>query len=257
MCRFMAFIGSPVSLEDVERFYKVNGVTNRDASGYLLILEDRAIMQKAPVRGELFIAAVKNVMAEYLPKARAGMFHCRLATNGTPSFNGNNHPIVYKRDNRLVGAIVHNGVVRPPYQLPSTGQTDTEQLLLHYLVNGAQSWNKFTGYGAVAMWIRGKFLVFRDGAPLYYKVTTKGGVIFTQTIETSTGWLEIPQRMLFKVKDTQLQLEAAVGFEKEWWYGNLLSLGKTSGNLGAWAGSAHGFSGVASRDKGCGCSGVG
>lgn len=231
MCRFMAFIGTPPSIEDIEKFYKINGMANRDASGYILFLEDgKALVQKAPVRGELFISVAKETMAKYLPKAKAGMFHCRLATNGTPAFNGNNHPIVYSKDGRLVGAIVHNGVVRPPHQLPSLGQTDSEQLLLHYLANGIQSWSKFVGYGAVAMWVRGKFMVFRDGAPLYYKVGD-GGVIFAQG--HSTGWLEVPPKTLFRVDNMQLQPEATVGFGKEW-YGNLLSCRTASGDIGAW-----------------------
>jgi len=122
------------------RLYRVSESRGKEAAGLALHVEgQRGVeVRKAAVRGSRLIAAPSS--RQLLDRAREGVVqgarvvllgHTRMVTNGDPSDNGNNQPVV---GDRVV--VLHNGIItnegslweRNP-DLERTHEVDTELVL--------------------------------------------------------------------------------------------------------------------------------
>ena len=76
-----------------------------DASGYIIAYEDKVVWWKEPIGSA---HAVRNFPA-FKQGIRFVLGHTRLATEGSPKENINNHPLVIGASKDLFG--IHNGMI--------------------------------------------------------------------------------------------------------------------------------------------------
>lgn len=119
------------------------------ASGFAYVGADNSLgVYKNPIPGS-------QLPLHELPRnAKAVILHTRYATQGTPKYNGNNHPVI-SPDRRI--ALVHNGVISNDHQLRGRlGLTaehgEVDSLVIPALIaqDGVASLSDLTGYAAVA-----------------------------------------------------------------------------------------------------------
>jgi len=183
----------------------------KDATGIAWEDNKRYRVLKAAVRVNDFIDL--EVFKKNLPemvKSKTILFHTRAATNGSPKFNGNNHPIHNDK-----GMIIHNGVVYPSEVLPAKGVTDSEQLML-----SVQKYGFKEGISKLCGSMAFSYIDFTDGAvylyseisPICYYIE-KGTLIFASTNLILAKGLGLPSKnirrmeenIVYKIENYQLK----------------------------------------------------
>jgi len=160
MCDFAAWSGK-ITRDELENIGLACGLRNRDATGVSFSLEGSIKTLKGPVNAEKFFKSDKwnAVWEEFGHKASSGMVHSRIATNGNPSNNVNNHPHV--SDNGSV--LVHKGIVKPVVQMEDAiSDCDSEQLLRSLDVYGLEK-----GLKNVSGWAHIAYIPFYDRYSMY------------------------------------------------------------------------------------------
>ena len=155
-----------------------------DASGIALANSDTGIaVCKSPKPAWEFLASeeYKNFITENLrPTTWAVLAHVRQATQGTPSENGNNHPLFKDKS-----AVVHNGiifnddVIFRQEKLDRNAETDSDILRAildkhGFTQKGIRALSKVSGTVAAAALHQdfpGKLLLLRSGGPLTIAAT--------------------------------------------------------------------------------------
>ena len=196
MCKLMACVGVPFSLRTIEHFYNKFSGGNPHAAGYALYHDNSVLLGKQPGPGTALFDRDKDLIENTLPQTSLGLFHVRFATHGHPSNNKNNHPIYHSVSNKVKSMIIHNGMVSVDKNLPSDGQTDTEQLLCYWDEEGPECLNKFSGSAAIVVVSNGKLYVYRHRAPLFFK-QTDSGIYFHQDYEYKGK--TVPKDTVFEV----------------------------------------------------------
>ena len=148
------------------------------ATGIFWESETQNKIFKLPVDAKTF--APKVPWADVL-KSPVCLMHTRHATQGNPSTNSNNHPLI---DGDIV--LTHNGVIHNSYEFVSNEITDSFAIIEAY----QQAKNKkdtfamgmkkglklLSGSIACAMYRSGKLLLVKSGNPLF--LGFKGNTIF-------------------------------------------------------------------------------
>jgi len=116
-----------VTRGELKGLLKNLAVRGTDATGVSWEDKKQFWSLKAPLEAKEFVKLpdLKQKVPSIL-NSRWALLHTRQATHGTAYNNLNNHPIQNEQ-----GLIIHNGMVSVKAHLPSKGETDTEQLLLH------------------------------------------------------------------------------------------------------------------------------
>tara|TARA_Y100000310_G_scaffold128314_1_gene127505 strand:+ start:8106 stop:8867 length:762 start_codon:yes stop_codon:yes gene_type:complete len=135
MCDWMAFVGKP-SRRNVNRWIRrCTGLSNTHALGVALHTGSNARVLKAPITGSEFVELPEwhEMYAKMIEKTKFGMVHARLATDGNPYDNVNNHPHFTSNGSVLV----HKGVVSAVVEdKDAKSECDSEQILLAVEKNG-------------------------------------------------------------------------------------------------------------------------
>jgi predicted glutamine amidotransferase len=178
----------------------------RDATGVAWLTDKTYSILKTSSDASTFVELKE--FKESLPKilqSKVVLLHTRAATHGSPFNNLNNHPLWNNE-----GLIIHNGVVTPPLNLPSRGETDSEQIMLYIqkygLKNGIE---KLRGWLAIAYvdFRNGGLTLFRDGAPIEYFVD-RTSLVFGSTKEITkkfgvTNTWSLPENFAYKFNGTR------------------------------------------------------
>lgn len=171
----------------------------RDATGIAWDGEDSIRYHKAAVRATDYVLDYSNIIKE-VPRTTATMLiHTRMATQGSPKQNTNNHPIVvnpYGDHDGLVG--VHNGCVwgddtfwrnHPDATEHRQGQVDSEALFHVIARFGPDAVDRHLDGDASVAWLPSStgdmnqlHLARYGGRPLDYVVTKNGSLIFASTM---------------------------------------------------------------------------
>ena len=126
MCNLAGWVGS-IDRKHVESLLLQScGTFNDDATGVALHLGSKISILKAPMSASQFIdGRWRKWYGEKASKVLGGLIHTRLATNGSPKDNRNNHPHV-----SLQGSIlVHKGIIQSETHYEAKSACDSEQLL--------------------------------------------------------------------------------------------------------------------------------
>jgi glucosamine 6-phosphate synthetase-like amidotransferase/phosphosugar isomerase protein len=136
----------------------------RDATGiaWLHGSEYSVLKTPAPATDFVELKEFKRLLPEMMD-SRILLFHTRAATHGSPLNNLNNHPL-WNSD----GMIIHNGVVFPPKDLPSRGETDSEQIMLYVQKYGWKGLEQLRGWLSIAYidFQLSNLYLYSEGAPL-------------------------------------------------------------------------------------------
>lgn len=145
-------------------------------------------VNKAAVAATSFIQNANNLCTD----APAGILHTRWATQGSPSNNGNNHPIAR---GRIV--LTHNGHVRNDRELfrelgvPRCAQVDSEALAALVAFADGEPWEylaRVQGTAAIAWLEQGKrstlHLARINSSPLWLAQTKSGSLFYGSTKQT-------------------------------------------------------------------------
>jgi len=139
-------------------------------------------------------------------KSSVILLHTRAASQGSPLFNHNNHPIFNK-----MGIIIHNGDTHVPEWLPSDGTTDSEQIMLYIQKYGWDGLSKIVGWLSIAYisLSTDEIFIYRDNAPLSYSTRIDDAFLFASTRQTLTDSFGITEEIsnikphiVFKVDNT-------------------------------------------------------
>ena len=197
----MACVGKPFSLKQIENFYQKYSRNNPHAAGYALVHNNSVLYNKKPGIGTNLFNQDKNQIAKVLPTTKLGLFHVRFATHGTSEDNRNNHPIFHSLNGKIKSMIIHNGIVTVDKNLPTDGQTDTEQILSYWDKEGPECLAKFSGSAAIVVVDCGKVYAYHHGAPLYYEQKDYG-MYLHQSSEFHNK--VVPKNVVFEVSSSGL-----------------------------------------------------
>lgn len=138
MCSVGAFI-SPDTLPQDEKFRELVAETIRnmayrgtDAAGIAVYYTDGSWwLRKAPMHPYDFAERIREIPWNEKP-AKYVLLHTRAATTCSPGRNSCNHPLYYKRGNKLL-SLVHNGVLSNMPTLESLPPVDSAALLEKFI----------------------------------------------------------------------------------------------------------------------------
>ena len=181
-----------------------------DATGVAWSNGKKICALKSPVKAEEFIESkdFQKVVNEIV-SSKWALFHTRQATNGSAESNLNNHPIYNK-----VGLIIHNGIVNPVEgELPSKGQTDTEQILLYLQKYGWKGIEKLSGSLAIAyadFKLLDRFYLYSHLMPIVYS-HRNGTFVFASTefilrdsVDSINKVTLLPRDKVFRMRNGEL-----------------------------------------------------
>jgi len=154
------------------------------ASGFAFVTPENGIKyHKAPTPGG-------NLKLKGLPRnAKTVILHTRLATQGSVTYNENNHPVL--SPNNLI-ALTHNGVIYnddslkrnelAEYEFPEVDSAVIAGILQKYGVNGI---DKLAGYAAIA-WLEVGYgdtlnIARIEDAPIAYTSLMDGSFVYAST----------------------------------------------------------------------------
>ncbi len=112
-----------------EKLLVASEVRGEDATGWAMVTEKKStIYCKAPVKASKFVQ--QSVFKKFKPSSLV-IGHTRQGTQGSPSQNANNHPIVTRDGLALVhnGIIFNDGEVKGKFNLKVDGEVDSEVLV--------------------------------------------------------------------------------------------------------------------------------
>ena len=202
MCDFAVWSGN-LDRYDVEFLGLQCGMSNRDATGVALNSGGSIQTLKGPVEAEDFYMSTKwNALWDnYGESCKSGMVHSRIATNGNPEFNKNNHPHVSESGSVLV----HNGVVRPVTKMTdAVSDCDSEQILrsldAYGFEKGLQNISGWAHIAYMPFFHQDYVYLFSNSTPLQVHTTVDGIVI------VNTGRIEFDIEYPFEheIEDTDV-----------------------------------------------------
>lgn len=226
----------------------------REAAGYAYVHPQTGFVRvaKAGVSPLEFISIPGHLLSDkgHQGMPRAMILHARFATQGSPTIDGNNHPL-YAKGSGL--CMVHNGwftnedEVAKEMGLDRDYEVDSEvylKLIEHYFLAGdklelaiEKATQKLSGTSACAMFQakhKNQLWLWRDNFGLLSIAKTEFGYVFASTTEilwksmlsslsaldnTKLEMLELPKGGLFLLDQHGVSIEAQMdlGLDKFYW----------------------------------------
>lgn len=195
MCGIAGFVNCDVTREEIAEVLLKLQKRGTDATGLAFKEDGGWYVVKGAINANNFVKLYGDVI-ERAAKSQNVILHCRLATNGTPHENANNHPIVGSKY-----AIVHNGVVDVENEYKAKGETDTEQLLLDIEHRGLKALNEVCGSFAIALWNNNTVWLARNHNPIRLYRRGKGFVFCSLSLEGYGQRIKFKPNRLVKLVD--------------------------------------------------------
>lgn len=148
MCDMAAWVGK-MSRHQIEVVgQECARFSNKDATGVALYTGKNVHVMKAPGSSHWFFnqSVWKKSHKKFEPYIKAGLIHARMATDGTPKDNRNNHPHMSPKGSVLT----HKGMVKEIKKYKIDSECDSAQILMSLDDKGLKEGIKnITGWASV------------------------------------------------------------------------------------------------------------